>query len=369
MDKSLIGQPLEAIDTPALLVDYTVLWDNIARVQAQTHEAGLQLRPHIKAHKTPEIAHLQLRAGAAGVTAAKISEAEVMAAAGVEDIFIANCLVGEMKMRRLVALARRVPRLSVAVESEIAAQQLQQAFSDAGMTLEVVIEIDAGARRCGVVPEQVVPFARRLAAFSALRLTGVMAYAAGAYACRSEDERVAFTREEGATLAAVAAQLADAGFPIHRISGGCTPTAGRYAPGCGLTEIRCGTYCLNDHNQVDLGACARGQVAATVLATVISRPAPDRVITDAGTKALDQQVSPLTEGYGWVVEPLEANVVKINDEHGYLDASAAALQIGRRVRIIPPRICTCLNLYDTMYVIKDGVVLDIWRIAARGCNT
>ena len=368
MDKSLIGQPLQALDTPALLVDYQVLTANLASLQESAEAAGLEVRPHIKAHKTPEIAQMQIRAGAAGVTAAKIGEAEVMATAGLEDIFIANCLIGETKMKRLVALARRVPRLSLAVESLESARQLSAAFAQAGLTLEILLEIDNGAQRCGLLPENAVAFARQIAALPALRIIGIMAYAAGAYQCRTEADRYAFTRQEGASLAAIAADLSAAGVEMRRISGGCTPTAGRYERGCGLTEIRCGTYCLNDYNQIDLGSCTRAQVGATVLATVVSHPCPDRVIIDAGTKALGQQVSQLTQGYGWLVQPPDANVVKINDEHGYLDAAAADLYIGDKVQVIPPRLCTCLNLYGEMVVVEAGVVRDVWQIAARGKN-
>lgn len=369
MDKSLVGQPIDAVDTPALIVDYDVLAANLTALQESSDAAGIAVRPHIKAHKTPEIAQMQLTAGAIGITAAKIGEAEVMADAGVEDIFIANCLVGETKMRRLVALAKRIRKLSVAVESLEGAQQLSAAFAAAGMTLEVMLEIDNGAERTGVLPDQAVPFAQQLATLPALHIVGLMAYAAGAYKCRTEDDRHAFTRQEGASLAAIAADLTAAGFEMRRISGGATPTACRYDRGCGLTEVRCGTYCLNDYNQIDLGSCTRASVAATVLATVVSHPQPDRVLIDAGTKALDQQVSPTTQGYGWLLDPPDANVVKMNDEHGYLDAAAAHLQIGDKVRVIPPRICTCLNLYDEMVVVKDDVVADIWRIAARGKNT
>lgn len=369
MGKSLLGQPLGAVDTPALIVDYDILARNVANLQDSSDAAGIRVRPHIKAHKTPEIAQMQMRAGAVGVTAAKIGEAEVMATAGIEDIFIANCLIGEAKMRRLVALARRVPRLSVAVESLESARQLAEAFAAAGLVLEVMIEIDTGAQRCGVRPERAVEFARQIGRFPALQIVGIMAYAAGAYQCRTEDERRAFTQREGAELAVFAGELAHEGFEMRRISGGCTPTAGRYERGCGLTEIRSGTYCLNDYNQIDLGACGREQVAATVLATVVAHPTPDRVIIDAGTKALDQQVGQTTQGYGWLLDPPTANVVKINDEHGYLDTTAAALQIGDKVRVIPPRICTCLNLYDEMIIVQDGVVVDVWTVAARGKNT
>ncbi|MEN6546700.1 MAG: hypothetical protein ABFE07_11735 [Armatimonadia bacterium] len=207
-----------------------------------------------------------------------------------------------------------------------------------------------------------------MSALPGLHIVGIMAYAAGAYACRTEEDRKAFCAEEGRSLAAIASELSAAGFEMRRISGGCTPTAGRHERGCGLTEVRSGTYCLNDYNQIDLGSCTREQVAATVLATVVSRPCADRILMDAGTKALDQQVSQTTQGYGWLLEPPGANVVKINDEHGYLEATAGDLRIGDKVRVIPPRICTCLNLYDEMVVVEDGVVVDVWKIAARGKN-
>lgn len=368
MHLPLPGQPLDAVDTPALVVDYGILVDNLSRLQQAADAAGLQLRPHIKAHKTPEIAQLQFRLGAVGVTCAKLGEAEVMATAGVEDIFIANQIVGETKIRRLVALARRVPKLSVAVDSLEVARPMSAACVAAELTIDVLIEVDAGAARCGVVPDAVVPFARELAGLPGLRLVGIMAYAARSYVGDWKQRR-AFCRQEGMELAAIAQELRADGHVITRVSGGSTPSGLCYEPGCGLTEIRSGTYCLNDHNQVDLGTCTREQVAATVLATVISRPAPDRAILDAGSKALDQQVGRLTEGYGWLLDPPEANVVKINDEHGYLDARAGSLRVGDKVRIIPPRICTCLNLYDWMVVTQGGVVRDVWRIAARGCNT
>jgi D-serine deaminase-like pyridoxal phosphate-dependent protein len=368
-DSRLIGQPVDAVDTPALIVDADVLTRNLLSLQRASEAAGLQVRPHIKAHKTPQIAQMQVRAGAVGVTAAKIGEAEVMADAGIEDIFIANILIGEAKLRRLVALARRVPKLSVAVDSLAGAEPLGAAFAAAGMSLDVMIEVDTGAGRCGVLPEQVAPFAREVAGVAGLRLVGIMAYAAGSYACRNEDERRACAAREGATLAALGDELRRDGHDIRRLSGGSTPTAGRYVAGNGLTEIRSGTYCLNDHNQVDLGTCTVADVAATVLATVISHPAPNRYITDAGTKALDQQVSQLTEGYGVLLDPPGARVVKINDEHGYLDAAAAGVRVGDKVRIIPPRICTCLNLYDEMIIVQEGIVRDVWRIAARGKNT
>lgn len=368
---ALLGEPYDRMDTPALLVDYDILKRNIDRIQ-EAHEAvGLKMRPHMKAHKTSEIAHMQIRAGAIGVTCAKIAEAEVMATAGIEDIFIANCLVGQPKMRRLVALAKRIPRLSVAVESKEAARELNNAFEAAGMVCDVIIELDTGAGRAGVLPERAVDFAGALKAFENVRLRGIMAYAGSAYQHSSEKGFREAAAEEVRVMGEIADELRSAGHDIEVVSGGCTPTAGRYEGKGGLTEVRPGTYCLNDHNQVDMNACGREDVAATVLSTVVAIPAPDRAILDAGTKSLAQQVSPVTEGYGWLLDKKLGNIYKINDEHGYLDLARmeGTVEIGEKVRIIPPRICTCLNLYDHLYVLKNGMIRDIWRIQARGANT
>lgn len=369
---TVIGEPLDALDTPALLVDLDVLEENIGRVHLATFAAGLEMRPHIKSHKTPEIAQMQVRAGASGVTAAKLGEAEVMAGAGIEDIFIANCLVGETKMRRLVALARRVPRLSIAVESLEAAGQASAAFAAEGMTLEVLIEVDAGAGRTGVAPAAAVEFANRVAELPALRIVGVMSYASHfAYQRRGPEALAEGAAEEGRVIGAIAATLAEAGHEMRRISGGSTPTAGRYRPGCGLTEIRAGTYCINDRNQVDLGSCTLEQVAVSVLATVVARPTPERAIIDAGAKGLDQQVGSTSAGYGWLPEAPGAPVYKINDEHGFVDLTGAErdLRIGEKVRVIPPRAPTCVNLYDWIHPVRQGIVQDRWRVAARGRNT
>ncbi len=370
--QTVIGRPIEAVDTPALLVDLDVLEDNIGRIHEATFAAGLQMRPHIKSHKTPEIAQMQARAGACGVTCAKIGEAEVMASAGIEDLFIANCLVGETKMRRLVALAKRTPALSIAVEGIEAARQASDAFVAAGMTLPVLIEVDAGAGRTGVQPEAAVEFADQVAAMPGLRIVGMMSYASHfAYPKRGPDELAEGAAQEARVIAQIAGTLADAGHEMTRISGGSTPTAGRYRAGCGLTEIRAGTYCINDRNQVDIGSCTMEQVALSVLATVVAHPTAERAIIDAGSKGLDQQVGTTSDGYGWLPEVPGALVYKINDEHGFVDVSEAErdLTIGEKVRVIPPRAPTCVNLYDWIHATRGGLVEDVWRIAARGRNT
>jgi len=361
-----LGHSIYDLDTPCLLVDVDVLASNIKRIAQATEKAGLDLRPHIKAHKTPQVALMQMRAGAIGVTAAKVSEAEVFAATGIEDIFIANQIIGAPKLQRLVSLSRYVPRLAVAVDSLAGAQHLSNAFVSAGQTIDMILEVDSGVGRCGVPPEQLLELGEQVADLPGLRVTGIFAYAGRAYQLRGRDALVACAAEEAAFLREQAESLRQAGLDIQMISGGCTPTAGLYQANCGLTEVRPGTYCLNDRNQIDLGSCTEAEVAATVLSTVVSTPG--RAICDAGTKALATQVGNISDGFGWVWGDPKGVFYKLNDEHGYLDTGLMAdkPKIGAKIRIIPPRICTCLNLYDEMYIISEERVVDVWPIAARG---
>jgi len=367
VDTRLIGRPVEDIDTPALVVDLAVLQRNIDALQRAARRAQLELRPHIKAHKTSEIARMQLAAGAAGITAAKVSEAEAMLPCGAEEVFIANQVVGEAKVARMVELSEGV-RLSAAVDSLAVAQGYSAAFAHSGRVFDVLIDVDSGSGRCGVRPDDAPGLARGIAGMPGLHLAGIMSYGGGAYAARGREGFERAAAEEGRFMAAVADRLQADGHIIARISGGTTPTGPHYALGCGLTEIRSGTYALNDMNQVDLGAAQVGDIAATILATVISTSQPGRVILDAGSKALATQVTPLSPGCGWVLDDLSAVVDRLNDEHGYLDIRRAmrTYAVGDKVRVIPPRICTALNLYDALYLCEDGRVADVLPIAGRG---
>ena len=355
------------IDTPAFVVDLPTLRANLARVARSAAAAGLELRPHIKAHKTPRIAHLQLESGAVGVTAAKVSEAEAMIDGGVPDVFIANEIVGEAKLRRLAALRERA-HLSVACVSLEVAQGYARVFDDAADPLEVMLEIDIGAHRCGVEPEQGPELAAQVARSAGLRIVGVMGYAPMTYAVNSNGERVPLVAQEGSLLAQVGAQLASEGHQMRRISGGCTPGALLYRAGCGLTEIRPGTYVFYDMNQVDLGVVGVEDVSATILATVISTPRPGRAVLDAGSKALATQVKPVSAGCGFVKGHPGASVDVLNDEHGYLNLGNSDLRVsvGDKLELIPPRVCTAVNLYDELHLVEEGRLVETCRVTARG---
>ncbi len=361
------GISLHEVDTPAFIVDLPTLRANLARVARAAAEAELELRPHIKAHKTPEIARMQIEAGAAGVTAAKVSEAEAMIRGGMTDVFLANEIVGEQKLRRLAALRDRA-RLSLACDSVTVAEEYSAVFRDEGLTMDLLIEVDLGAHRCGVAPEQAVELAAEIARLPALNVVGVMGYAPMGYGVKTWDDRNAAAAEEGRLLAQVAADLESHGHEMRRISGGCTPTATCYRKGCGLTEIRSGTYVFYDMNQVDLGVVGVGDVAATILATVISLPSPDRAIVDAGSKALATQIKPISPGYGFVKGNPGAVIDNVNDEHGYLNLAQAehGVRTGEKIELIPPRVCTALNLYDDLYLVEEGRVAEVCRVTGRG---
>jgi D-serine deaminase-like pyridoxal phosphate-dependent protein len=362
-----IGRPVADLDTPAFVVDLPILRRNLARMQTAAERAELAMRPHIKAHKAPALARMQLQAGAVGVTAAKVSEAEAMVDGGVGDVFIANEVVGEAKVDRLATLAERAT-VSTAFDSVAVAGGYSRVFAERGLTLDVVMEIDTGAGRCGVPPEQAATLALSVSDLPGIRLAGIMAYAGAAYleAGARGFERAAAA--EGEALRQVADALRAEGYAIERVSGGSSPTGLHYRLDGGLTEMRPGTYAFYDMNQVDLGAAWVSWISATILATVISTPGRDRGIVDAGSKSLGTQVTPVSPGCGWVADDLGVVVGKLNDEHGYLDLRRAmrSYEVGDKVRIIPPRVCTAVNLYDELYLVEDGLVVEVCPVTGRG---
>ena len=355
------------LDTPTLLVDLDLLHANIQHTAEVARTADLKLRPHTKTHKTPEIAKLQLQCGAVGVTVAKIGEAEVMADAGIEDIFIAHQIVGSQKIERLVALARRA-KLAVGVDSAEAAAPLSMSFAQQGLRLPVLLEVDVGLHRCGIPPEEALDLARHINTLPGLNLVGLFTYPGQVYAARNENEVAGIAAHEARTMGQIARQIAPIANITDRISGGSTPTAAHYHTECGLTEIRPGTYVFNDRTQIDRWAARPAACALTILATVVSTPEPGRAVLDAGSKALSSDPAPESPGCGMLKEDNNALLVKLNEEHGFLDLSQADLKlhIGDKVEIIPNHACVVCNLHDEMIAVRSDEVIETWPIAARG---
>jgi D-serine deaminase-like pyridoxal phosphate-dependent protein len=354
------------VATPAVLIDVDVLERNIARMAERARAARVRLRPHAKTHKLLEVGRLQLRAGAQGLSLAKTSEAEVFAAAGFEDIFVAYPVVGEDKGRRLLALADRI-RLAVGVDSVEGARTLSTVFAAAHRRLDVRLKVDVGLHRVGVAPEQAVGVGRAIADLPGLQLSGVFTHAGHAYGEPSPEGVAAVGRHEGATLFAVAAALRGAGLDVREVSVGSTPTARHAMTVAGVTECRPGNYVYNDASQVSLGTCALEDCALTVVATVVSVPAPDRAVLDAGSKTVSSDpLRPRAEGFGWVLGR-RARLSRLSEEHGVLAVEEGErFRVGERVRVLPNHACVVSNLHDRVLAVRGERIEAEWKVAARG---
>ncbi len=345
---------LDDIDTPAVIIDLDRVEANIARAQACADKFGLKMRPHIKTHKLPVFALKQLAAGAVGITCQKIGEAEVMADAGISDIFLPYNIIGPAKLARLLALHRRVV-LSVTTDNATVLAGLAATFTDPARPLTVLVECETGMERCGVqTPADTLPLARAIDAAPGLRFGGLMTYPArGKFA--ATDRWLTEARE----------LLAAAGLPCERISSGGTPDMRMIGDTRVATEFRQGTYIYLDRFQVDAGAGALEDCALTVLATVISRPTDDRAVIDAGSKGLTSDLSGYPD-HGLVLGHPRARVAGLSEEHGNIALNGEDLQVGQRVQILPNHACVVTNMYDVVHLVSGGRVVEVLPVAARG---
>jgi D-serine deaminase-like pyridoxal phosphate-dependent protein len=362
----VIGKSLGDLSTPAVLVDLDVLERNIARMASWAREAGVRLRPHAKTHKCPQIGRLQRAAGAWGLSVAKVGEAEVFADAGFDDLFVAFPVVGEDKGRRLVALGDRV-RLAVGVDSAEGAATLARPFREAGRSLDVLLKIDVGYGRVGVTPERAVALGQAVADLPGLRVRGVFTHAGHAYLAETNAAVADIAHQEGERLAGAASALRAAGLPIEEVSVGSTPTAAPAMRVAGVTECRPGNYVFHDATQVALGTCGLEDCALTLVATVVSVPASDRAVVDAGSKTLSSDpLRPHPGGYGQVLGRV-SRIEKLSEEHGVIAVAAGeSFRVGERVRILPNHACVVANLHDRLIGMSGGRVETVLTVAARG---
>ena len=351
---------IEDVDTPVVIIDLDRVEHNITKLQAYCDQHGIANRPHIKTHKLPLLAHKQLAAGAAGITVQTLGEAEVMAAAGVEDMLITYNLIGEQKAKRLARLARLVS-LRVALDNDVALATVARAASIAERDIGVLIEFESGKQRQGVIePSEALELARRASETPHLRFLGLMTYPSSPAV---------------APWVKTAVELFErAGLPIQVVSAGGTPNMWRAHEIEGVTEYRVGTSIYHDRKSVSGVAEDRvatlAECALHVHVTLISMPEPDRGVIDAGSKVLTSDTVPraMGEGYGLLLNYPDAIISSLSEEHGVVDFSACSSRpaIGDRLQVLPNHVCPVSNLVDEVVLHRNGEIEAVVPVAARG---
>jgi D-serine deaminase-like pyridoxal phosphate-dependent protein len=347
---------LSDLDTPAVTIRLDTMEANIARLQAGLDRAGVGNRPHIKTHKIPAIAKLQLAAGAIGITCQKLGEVEAFVDAGVAgDILVTYNIIGAAKTERLMALTRRVERLTVVLDNDVVAKGLSEAAVGHGGDVRFLVECDTGMGRNGVqTPEAAFELARRAMAMPGLHFEGLMTYP-------NAMPRTAQFFERALQL------FHGAGIPVPVVSGGGTPVIAKVRDFPMLTEHRAGTYVYNDVMMVKSGAATWDDCAMRVRLTVVSRPTDDRAILDAGTKVLTSDRY-FVEGHGFLPAYPEARILSLSEEHAAVDLSACKKrpEVGEVVEVIPNHCCAVSNMVDEVYGVRGESVDIVWPVAARG---
>ena len=357
-----VGRPKHELDTPALLVDFPAMERNIARMAGTFRRAGVAWRPHTKALKTPAFAHILLRAGAHGVTCAKLGEAEVMAAGGVRDILIANQIVGDPKIARLVNL-RPHADVIVAVDGEPNVRALDAAARAKGVRVRVVVEVNVGMNRAGVDPgEPAVRLASLVHRCEGLQLAGVMAWEAHTLGIADPDEKRRAIHRAVGLLVDSARRCRGADLPVEIVSCGGTGTYTVTAEVPGVTEIQAGGGILGDvHYRTHMGV--DHEYALTVLSTVTSRPTPMRIICDAGKKTMSSDAA--------VPEPIgveHVTRVGLSAEHARIELSEPdeTINVGDKLEFVVGYSDTTVHLHNEVYGIRDGRVEVAWPLLGRG---
>jgi D-serine deaminase-like pyridoxal phosphate-dependent protein len=350
--------------TPWLRVDLDVVDANVERMQRRIAALGMRLRPHVKTHKLPFLALRQIACGAVGITCQKLSEAEVMAAAGVRDILISYELLGEERLRRLRRL-RRTCRVAVIADSPAVVAGLRWAAADGpasepGDALPVCVDCDTGYGRTGVsTPAEAVALAQEIAASPGLRFAGLFTY----------PTVPATTRP---WLVAALQALRAAGLDAEVVSSGGTPGAAVAHQVPELTEYRPGTYVYNDRMMMACGAARLEDCALRVVTAVVAVHGPHRVVLDAGSKALaaDLLQGEAAHGHGLIVEYPDARIHRLSEEHGHCDFSACSRlpAVGELVSVVPNHVCTVVNLFDRVSLYRGGRFQGVVSVAARGCS-
>jgi len=353
---------LDELDTPALWADLDVVERNLQRMGSYCREHGLALRPHIKTHKVPQLAWRQIESGAVGITAAKVTEAQVMAEAGLEDILIAYPLWGETNWKNLAALAGRAT-VGVATDSVEHAEALAEGLGPQRKEISLLVEVDVGTGRTGLPIDDTLPAAVARIAETGIPVRGLMVYPG--HLKEPDDKSLA---ELSARIGRARRYFEQAGVTVETVSGGSTPTAFYSHRIEEVNEIRPGTYIYNDCNYVRLGAARWEDCALHVRCRVVSVSVPGRAIIDGGSKSFSDAASIAGRGFGRLVQCPEVLCEKMNEEHGYLALGDSPWRprAGELVDVIPNHACTAVNMHHVIHLVRGDQVVEALPIPAQG---
>lgn len=365
-----IEEKLSEIETPSLIVNTNILQKNIENMANFTKNQNINLRPHTKTHKCPEIAKMQIRDGAIGIAVAKVSEAEVMAKAGIKDIQIANEVVAPKKIMKLISLLEKC-KITIAVDNKKNVDMISKLMKENNFSIEVLVDIDVGLHRCGISyrnPEKIVSFIKFINSLPCVNFKGIMTHAGQVYKSKNINEVKEIGLFEGRKMVQLANYIRKRGFECETVSVGSTPTARIAGTVEVVTEIRPGNYIFNDYIQVSMGVAKISDCALRVLSSIISKPTKNRVIIDAGSKSLgvEKGKGNLIKGYGHIINK-KARIKKLSEEHGIIGniQKGVNFKLGEKIQIIPNHACFTVNLYDKIVSYVDGKEFEI---EARGCN-
>ena len=363
------------LPTPAVVVDLDRLEANLRSWQAAVTSAGPRFRPHVKTHKTVEIAARQLELGASGIASAKVSEAEVFAAAGIRDIVIAYPVIGADKAERVARMAAGGTDIAVNVDSELGAEELSAAATRHGTRIGIQLEVDTGLNRVGFRPDEtdrLESLARFVMSLPGLQLEGVTTHRGVGFEGASTMTPTEAGLAEGALLVEVAERLRAYEIPIREVTAGGTITGRAVATVPGITEVRAGTYAFNDLMQLGYGSATPADLALTIVCTVVSHHG-DRATIDGGSKTFagDHRIGGSAVGESGFARAVDRPVFvdRLSEEHGMITTGASSVVLGEKVAWIPSHVCPCVNLADEIFVARDGLVEAVWCVAGRGKRT
>lgn len=363
---------LDRLETPCVVINMQKVKKNIKEMQDIANAYHCMLRPHIKTHKMKLLAKLQLEYGAHGITCAKISEAEVMAEGGIDDIFIAYPLVGNFRINRAIRLAGNIRRLILGVDSLEGAMTLNQAARKANLCLEVRMEVDTGAKRTGVLWQKAVSLAKDIRELSNLNLTGIYTFKGLIHRGEATQDKEAAGYEEGYMMKEIADKIRAQGIDLLEISAGSTPTGQSVAATGLVTEIRPGTYIFKDYMLYKEGITKLDDVAAHIYATVVSTPREDYAVIDGGTKTFPMDIQLNQPPYYYpsyaIIEGHEdLALTRMNEEHGIITSKAGktGLRVGQKLKMIPIHVCTAINMQNQVYIYDNNDITK-QNVDARG---